>query len=152
MDDVYERRRLAAECLMMHKIKPRLSAAPRLPSGTTKARWESGAPDGHRANASHLSSFRGCDFLSEPLSPGSSDQRRCNFLPAKQSNKALSGETRVPIAAGARSLPRPASIPPQNYRHASSWSPSFERAAQEQSPSGDSLMDARRPTGSRGLK
>jgi len=42
VDDVYEQRWLAAECLMMHKIKPRLSAALWLPSGThtAEACWE----------------------------------------------------------------------------------------------------------------
>lgn len=42
VDDVYEQCWLAAECLMMHKIKPRLSAALWLPSGThtAEACWE----------------------------------------------------------------------------------------------------------------
>ncbi|KYO25123.1 hypothetical protein Y1Q_0001758 [Alligator mississippiensis] len=42
VDDVYEQYWLAAECLMVHKIKPRLSAALRLPSGShvVKACWE----------------------------------------------------------------------------------------------------------------
>lgn len=42
VDDVYEQDGLAAECLMVHKIKPRLSAAQRLPSGShvVEACWE----------------------------------------------------------------------------------------------------------------
>lgn len=42
VDDVYEQRWLAAECLMMHKIKPRLSAVLWLPSGShaAVACWE----------------------------------------------------------------------------------------------------------------
>lgn len=42
VDDVYEQYWLAAEWLMVHKIKPRLSAAQRLPSGShvVKACWE----------------------------------------------------------------------------------------------------------------
>lgn len=45
VDDVYEQDWLAAEWLMVHKIKPRLSAAQRLPSGShvVKACWESPA-------------------------------------------------------------------------------------------------------------
>ena len=52
VDDVYEELRRAAECLMMHKIKPSLSAVLRLPSAFPGCRHTLGeqALNGHQVN------------------------------------------------------------------------------------------------------
>jgi len=55
VDDVYEQYWLAAECLMVHKIKPRLSAVLRLPSGShvVKACWEYKFQTDHQVNTAN---------------------------------------------------------------------------------------------------
>lgn len=65
VDDVYEQYWLAAECLMVHKIKPRLSAVLRLPSGShvVKACWEYKFQTDNQVNTANSSFF----FSSPPL-------------------------------------------------------------------------------------
>lgn len=59
VDDVYEQYWLAAECLMVHKIKPRLSAALWLPSGShvVKACWEYKFQTDNQVNFANISFF-----------------------------------------------------------------------------------------------
>lgn len=59
VDDVYEQYWLAAECLMVHKIKPRLSAVLRLPSGShvVKACWEYKFQTDNQVNTANSSFF-----------------------------------------------------------------------------------------------
>lgn len=59
VDDVYEQYWLAAEWLMVHKIKPRLSAAQRLPSGShvVKACWEYKFQTDNQVNTANSSFF-----------------------------------------------------------------------------------------------
>ncbi|CAM2117258.1 unnamed protein product [Caretta caretta] len=65
VDDVYEQYWLAAECLMVHKIKPRLSAALRLPSGShvVKACWE------YKFQTDNQDEDSGLDSALAPLGP-----------------------------------------------------------------------------------
>lgn len=67
VDDVYEQYWLAAECLMVHKIKPRLSAVLRLPSGShvVKACWEYKFQTDNQVNTANSSFFS----FSPPLFP-----------------------------------------------------------------------------------
>lgn len=67
VDDVYEQYWLAAEWLMVHKIKPRLSAAQRLPSGShvVKACWEYKFQTDNQVKTANSSFF----FLSPRCTP-----------------------------------------------------------------------------------
>lgn len=72
VDDVYEQYWLAAECLMVHKIKPRLSAVLRLPSGShvVKACWEYKFQTDNQVNTANSSFFSfSPSFPSAPFFP-----------------------------------------------------------------------------------
>lgn len=83
VDDVYEQYWLAAECLMVHKIKPRLSAVLRLPSGShvVKACWEYKFQTDNQVNTANSSFFSFFPpFPSAPFFPSLSLSFSLSFM------------------------------------------------------------------------
>jgi len=83
VDDVYEQYWLAAECLMVHKIKPRLSAVLRLPSGShvVKACWEYKFQTDNQVNTANSSFFSfSPPFPSAPFFPSLSPSPSLSLL------------------------------------------------------------------------
>ena len=122
VDDVYEQDGLAAECLMVHKIKPRLSAAQRLPSGShvVEACWEYKFRAHGQVNAPPPLPPRALPPPLRPLPrgppgpppPGCGRPRGLRLQIPKQIRRARAAWSRVTINPHPRRAGRPDRTPP----------------------------------------